>query len=434
MMSFKLVSGNTALASGHSDALLLPGGGSIPVRMSDEPLASVVDAVLVRSNDELEVLARLQQYPHVYDLLEGKRLLSFLSQRKAQMQAWLKEGIYIFGAYKVGTYIAREARQVGVNINGFIDNDLSKRGTTFDGAEVFAPDDIDCRDKTIVIASGRYSNQIIDQLGEACGKVLNMSEFLYAADAGHGPEKLFSSVVHQPIEEPYRYISTFLRLLDETSRQVFNGLIGMRTTLSIKSAQQTKSPFQDEYFDKDLVSAEASRHFVDAGAFTGDTLASLERHFGPVTQAYLFEPELPPYYEALKRFADRENVLVFNMGLDAQPSRFAYDPVLSCNVTNEIDGPVSPNVVSYIQGVPLDNLVQGKVGLFKLDIEGMEERALLGAQTMIKREKPVLAVCAYHRADDYWKLIDTVAAIRSDYRISLRHYADILHDITLYFH
>ncbi|WP_460044948.1 FkbM family methyltransferase [Pseudomonas sp. S2_H01] len=433
-MSFKLVSGKAALTSENADTLLLPDGVCIPVRLSGLPLASVEEAVLVRSNDDLDVLSRLQEYPHVYNLLHGDDLRAFLNQRKAQMQRWLQEGIYIFGAYKVGTYVAREARQVGVTIKGFIDNDAAKRGTIFDGAPVLGPADLDCSDATIVIASGRYSNQIIEQLGTQCRKVLNMSEFLYAADASHGPEKYFSSVVHEPIDQTYRYISTFLRLVDEPSRQVFNGLIGMRTTLSIRSALETKSAFQDEYFDKDLVSTENARFFVDAGAYTGDTLASLEQHFGPVEQAYLFEPELAPYYEALKRFSDRENVLVFNMGLDQQPSRFKYDPALSCNVTNEIDGPVSPSVVSYIQGVRLDGLVHGKVGLFKLDIEGMEERALLGARALIQREKPVLAVCAYHRADDYWKLIDAVDSIRPDYRISIRHYADILHDITLYFH
>ncbi|MEG0636532.1 MAG: FkbM family methyltransferase, partial [Pseudomonas sp.] len=223
-------------------------------------------------------------------------------------------------------------------------------------------------------------------------------------------------------------------LADERSREVYNGLIGMRTTLSIKSAVDTKSPFLDEYFDADFVSAENAQNFVDAGAYTGDTLASLEQHFGPVKQAYLFEPELPPYYEALKRFSERENVLIFNMGLDAVASRANYRPELSCDSLDEIRGPISPSVVSFIQGTPLDVLVQGKVGLFKLDIEGMEERALRGATAVIQRERPVLAVCAYHRADDYWKLIDAVTAIRPDYRIGIRHYADILHDITLYFY
>ncbi|WP_050507263.1 hypothetical protein [Pseudomonas syringae] len=433
-MLLRLISGKTELQENVTDTLVLCEKHSIPVRLTNSPLSAITDTVFISSAEELDVLARLADYPHVYNLLDGERLKTTLAQRKATFNEWLADGIYIYGAYKVGSYIAGQAQRAGVKINGFLDRDASKKGTVLDGAQVFAPADVDLKHSTIVIASGQYSNEIHASLVGVCDKLLNMCEFSYAIDGGHGPEQFFSSVAHQPIDEAYRYISTFLRLRDERSREVFNGLIGMRTTLSISSAVETKSPSQDEYFDKDFVSAEQAHYFVDAGAFTGDTLVSLEKHFGPVKQAYLFEPELPPYYEALKRFSDRENVLLFNMGLDARPSRFEYNPVLSCNVLGEINGPIASSIVSYIQGVPLDSLIQGKVGLFKLDIEGMEENALVGAAGVIQREKPVLAVCAYHRADDYWKLIDAVTAIRPDYRVAIRHYADILHDITLYFY
>lgn len=433
-MLLKLISGKTELQENVTDTLMLSEQHSIPVRLTDSPLSAVTDTVFVPSPEALNVLLRLADYPHVYNLLNGELLKGALSQRKAMFNAWLANGIYIYGAYKVGAHIARQAQLAGVNVNGFLDRDVLKRGTFLEGAEVYSPADVDLKSAVIVIASGRYSNEIHASLFDACDNVMNMLEFSYAINADRSPERYFASMVHQPIDEALRYISTFLRLSDERSREVFNGLIGMRTTLSVASATDTKSPFQDEYFDKDFVSAEQSQYFVDAGAYTGDTLVSLEKHFGPVKQAYLFEPELAPYYEALKRFSERDNVLLFNMGLDASPSRFEYNPVLSCNVLGEIDGPISSSIVSYIQGVPLDTLIQGKVGLFKLDIEGMEEKALVGATRVIRREKPVLAVCAYHRADDYWKLIDTVTAIRPDYRVAIRHYAEILDDITLYFY
>ena len=433
-MPFTLASGKMELHKGVPDALVLPEGNIFPVTLSDLPLGSANESIWVRDTQALEVLNRLGDYPYVYNLLDGDTLSRTLSERKARLREWLQEGIYIFGAYTVGVYVAHEAARQGIEIKGFIDNDSRRSGSTLEGVKVFSPAQVDLGKAVVVIASGHHTNAISQQVSGVCEKVLNMSEFLYAADAGHGPEKYFADVVHQPIDEAYRYLSVFLRLADESSRQVFNRLIGMRTTLSTESALEFKSPFADEYFDKAYVSAEQARYFVDAGAFTGDTLASLEHHFGPVELAYLFEPELPAYYEALKRFSARENVLIFNMGLDAQPSRASYRPELSCNVLGEIDGPVSASATSYIQGVPLDNLIHGKVGLFKLDIEGMEERALQGAAAMIKRERPILAVCAYHRADDFWKLIDAVSAIRSDYKIGLRHYADILHDITFYFH
>jgi FkbM family methyltransferase len=433
LMTIELQS-TSELVAGRTDTLMLSSGVSVPVRLSQAPLAEAVDAVLLRRPEDLTVLARLPEFPALHRLLEGHDEAARLAEHKRDLLAAMSKGIQVFGAHRIGQSVVNDARRVGIAVHGLLDNDSAKAGQRLDGIEVFHPAAVDLSDAVVVVASGRYSNDIIRQIKARCGLVVNFHEFLYATDSAHGPEPTFANLPKDVLTSPLRYVSAFLRLDDEQSRQAFNGLIDMRMSLSIEPADAHKSPFADEYFDKAFVSAAQAHHFVDAGAFNGDTLASLERHFGPVERAYLFEPEMAPYYSALKRFSDRPNVLLFNMGLDSDYSRFEYDPVLSCNLAGEVTGPIPDNITSYIQGVPLDHLVQGKVGLFKLDIEGMEERALLGASTIIQREKPVLAVCAYHRADDFWKLIDTVTAIRPDYRVAIRHYADILHDISLYFY
>jgi hypothetical protein len=88
------------------------------------------------------------------------------------------------------------------------------------------------------------------------------------------------SFVEAPLRDPWRFISAFLCLDDEPSRQVFDALIGMRTRLSIDCAEQAKSPWDEEYFDKAFVRPEQAARFVDAGAAAGDTLHRLEKHLG----------------------------------------------------------------------------------------------------------------------------------------------------------
>lgn len=422
------------LVAGRNEILVLSSGVSVPVRLSQAPLAEATDTVLLRSAKDLSVLATLPDYPAMHRLLERHDEVARLAARKQDLLASMSKGIFVFGAHRIGQSVVNDARRAGIAVQGFLDNAHAKSGQILEGVEVSHPDVGDLSGAVVVVASGRYSNEIIRQVNGRCLQVVNFHEFLYATDSAHGPERSFANLAKDVIDAPLRYVSAFLRLGDEHSRRAFNGLIEQRMSLAMEPADQHKSAFADEYFDEAFVTAEQARHFVDAGAFNGDTLASLERHFGPVERAYLFEPEMAPYYAALKRFSDRREVLVFNMGLDSDYSRFEYDPILSCNLAGEVTGPIPDNITSYIQGVPLDQLVPGKVGLFKLDIEGMEARALLGATALIRREKPVLAVCAYHRADDFWKLIDTVDSIRPDYRIGIRHYADILHDITLYFY
>lgn len=434
-MSLTLESGNIDLQEGLTYSLRLPSGFSLPVRWSHAPLREARDSVLVDRPERLEPMYRLDEYPYVRALFDGD-VLNEAERRRVQVLAWLEEGAYVFGAYKVGGKIARQAMASRLTLKGFLDNDHAKEGCCVEGLPVFHPASVDLCGAVVVIASGRHGNAIQRQLLEDVTgvRVINMHEFLYALRANHGPEPDFTSFVQAPVQDAFRFLSAFLRLDDERSRQVFDCLIGMRTTLSISQADAIKSSFDEEYFDETFVQAKQASHFVDAGAFTGDTLRRLESRFGPVDQAYLFEPELPAYYEALQSFAERENIWLFNMGLDEHASRAAYQPLLSCDTAHEIDGPIDPGARSYIQGVPLDAVVTGRVGLFKLDIEGMEACALRGAREIILRDRPVLAVCAYHRADDYWRLIDEVCSIRSDYRVGIRLYADIVEDITLYFY
>lgn len=419
-----------------ADALTveLPSGASFPVRIAPHAFATADDAVVVDSAARLDVLRRLDEYPHVRALLDPTCLDAAIA-RRAQVRDWLTDGAYVFGAYKVGLKIARQVLAAGVAVRGFIDNDPAKHGTRVAGIPVGLPGSVDLAGRTVLVMSGRHGIAIKRQL-EALGdvRIVNMPELQYALNLPHGADADFADFVHAPRREVFRYLAAFARLDDERSRQVFDHLIGMRTTLSIDLAEAVKSPFDDEYFDAEFVTAEQAARFADAGAAAGDTLVRLERHFGPVEQAWLFEPELPPYYEALRTFADRPEVYVFNMGLDAAPSRAVYAPGLSYDIAGEMTSAVPLDITSYIQGVELDAVVPGRVGLFKLDIEGMEQRALHGARGVIHRDRPTIAVCAYHRNDDYWRLIDEVLAVRPDYRVGIRLYSDILEDITLYFY
>lgn len=421
------------IEEGKAFAFQLSSGGSLPVRWSQAPLREAQEAVLIDRPERLDVLRRLDDYPHMRKILAAD-CLDYAKQRKVQVRQWLNEGVHVFGAYKVGLKLVRLARASGVVVKGFLDNDRAKQGSAIEDILVRHPSDAPLDFAIVLIASGRHGNAIHAQLSSIPGiRLVNMSEFLYALDAPHAADG-FAEFVEAPAGEPFRFLSAFLRMDDERSRQVFDKLIGMRTGLSIALADQAKSPYDEEYFDAQFVHPTHAARFVDAGAAAGDTLSRLESRFGPVEQAWLFEPELPAYYEALKHYAAREHIWLFNMGLDEVPSRATYQPGLSYDITNEMESSVPADITSYIQGVPLDAVVSDKIGLFKLDIEGMEASALRGARGLIARDKPVVAVCAYHRADDYWKLIDEVLAIRPDYRIGIRLYADILEDITLYFY
>ena len=77
-----------------------------------------------------------------------------------------------------------------------------------------------------------------------------------------------------------------------------------------------------------------------------------------------------------------------------------------------------------IQVVALDDVVADTIiGMIKMDIEGAEFDALHGAGNTILRDKPLLAICVYHRQGDMLAIMDFLHELVPEYRFRLRHYS-----------
>jgi hypothetical protein len=49
---------------------------------------------------------------------------------------------------------------------------------------------------------------------------------------------------------------------------------------------------------------------------------------------------------------------------------------------------------------------------------------LRGARDVIKRHRPVLAVCLYHKQEHLWQIPLLLQSLTTDYRLFLRRYSD----------
>ena len=83
----------------------------------------------------------------------------------------------------------------------------------------------------------------------------------------------------------------------------------------------------------------------------------------------------------------------------------------------------------------IDNFVgDSKIDLIKMDVEGAELKALEGAKKILKRDKPFLALSAYHRKEDLITLPQFINNLNCNYKFYLRKHFDAatLYDFVLY--
>lgn len=57
---------------------------------------------------------------------------------------------------------------------------------------------------------------------------------------------------------------------------------------------------------------------------------------------------------------------------------------------------------------------------------------LLGAEKGIKRYKPLLAICIYHNAMDFYEIPMLIKRMVPEYKLAVRHHKETLSETVLY--
>lgn len=196
---------------------------------------------------------------------------------------------------------------------------------------------------------------------------------------------------------------------------------GVEKTNIILLEEWNKRVSENQYYEKRCIQLENVEGFVDAGSFDGsDSLKLLRTIKNDACRVWAFEPD-PKQYEACeKKLAEYLNVKSFNMGVSDEKKK--VNMILLNNSGSFIDSINGEGIEVSI--ISLDELLLNeKVDYIKMDIEGSEEKALLGARGIIERQKPKLAVSIYHKRDDILRIPKRLLEFNPDYKFSFGHYS-----------
>ncbi len=94
---------------------------------------------------------------------------------------------------------------------------------------------------------------------------------------------------------------------------------------------------------------------------------------------------------------------------------------------------ITPSGKVEIPVTTLDNILKNRpVTFIKMDIEGGEIDALNGSRNIINEQKPVLAICVYHKFNDIFDIPLLIKSFGINYKYYLRHYSNYVSETVLY--
>ena len=328
----------------------------------------------------------------------------------------MQSEVYIFGAGTNGELCLKTCHEHGVTVAGILDN-YSDR-PNLNGAMVIRPDQAD-RDVPVVVTSPTAAVDIMLQLeGLGFDKIMNLSQF--RQELGFEPEWYGDIIQHRP---EYRWLRG--QLEDDESRSVFDAVVKFRKTLEIAQLAAVQTSLREQWFDPEFF-VPGPHVFVDGGAYDGDTAAEFIRQCPNYNYIHLFEPSAVLAEEANMRLQHQTNIQIWPVGLSDKQEKGILEnaglPSGTIGGKGEEIGLVTLDSIGFAYSPTF----------IKLDVEGCEKAAILGAEQTIRKHRPMLAIAVYHRPEDLWEIPQILHNFGLGYKFYLRHYTQFYHETVLY--
>ena len=196
---------------------------------------------------------------------------------------------------------------------------------------------------------------------------------------------------------------------DALSLQTLDAIMLYRLTWDIRHIARIAKPEKAIYFEPDVMPLTDHERLVDGGAYDGDTVRDfITKTSGRYDHIHAFE--IDPINADAFTFKTQgiERVSLHRVGLWNQQAEMGIEQ------RTDNGSRVSENATVTVPLDAMDKMDLGAVSLIKLDIEGAENQALEGGRKLIETHRPKLAVCAYHKADDFLTILDTLSSLRND--------------------
>lgn len=215
-----------------------------------------------------------------------------------------------------------------------------------------------------------------------------------------------------------QYCKVVDMLKDEKSKEVFENMMAAKMYMDMDYIQKAFSE-DAVYFNEELFQFGDEEVLIDCGGYVGDSAISFANVVPKFSYMYIMEcnPQLAQKCtENLSRFQDKYEVCQYAASDANGVVHFQFE-------TNALDaGKISETGDIEVKSICLDDLTDKRITFIKMDIEGAEKAAIIGAKRIIGTYTPKMAICIYHLNDDFWKIPQQIAEISPNYDFYIRQH------------
>ncbi len=303
----------------------------------------------------------------------------------------------------------------GINVNGVFASDGFAKKKIFRGFEVttFSEALVKHSNPIVLLSFASSLDSVLDNV-----KRIAADYELYCPDVPVFGGGLFDrSFVLDNINE---FESVYSLLSDEKSKSNYVNLVLGKMTGCIDYLLKAETDVSEAY--KYIIKPTSDSHYVDIGAYNGDTIREYLTFSGGYRKITAFEPDAKNYQKLCSYAIDS------GIPIDTLYNIAAWNKKETLTFYSR-SGRSSSGTTSHknvkcveIHADAVDNYIDSKVDFINIDAEGSDSNVIDGLSCTVAKYKPCISCALYHRNEDMFAIPLKLHRMYGNCSMYIRHF------------
>lgn len=346
-------------------------------------------------------------------------MLDFMNETQSSWEKIKESGlpVVIYGMGNGADKVIDEFNRLEIPIIGITASDDFVRGQNFRGFKVKKLSEFD-GDFIVAVSFASCIPEVMNHIFSLCDKYRVIVPCVPVFGA-----EIFN---RDFIENNKEKIIAAYELFDEDSKRIFAGCVDFMFGGELNVLKSITTEKYEVF--KNIIKLDKNETYLDLGAYRGDTVDEFLYYCNNEYNGIIaLEPDRRTFKKLSEHINDIPNATAYQKAIYSENKSLIFSSKAGRQSAISDKG-------EEIEAVTVDEICKNKkVTYIKMDVEGAEYDALVGAEETLRVQKPKLNIALYHKSHDVFELPLKISEINPDYKFYIRRHPYIpCWDMNLY--